>query len=77
MVMRMRGYRIVEACNVRDHTKFELIKGMETMMIQFLLFQVLEKALHNSIIIRMIFSRVGLNHIWSVNFLAEISAGKL
>ena len=53
--MRMRSERIVETVDILKNAQFEFIKGRVSSAVGFFFFQVLEKALHYSIIIGMPF----------------------
>ena len=54
--MRMRSERIVETVDILKNAQFEFIKGRVSSEVGFFFFQVFEKALHYSIIIRMPFA---------------------
>ena len=55
--MRVRSERIVKAVNVLKNAELQFIERRISSVIGFFLFQILEKAFHYSIIIRMTFSR--------------------
>lgn len=76
-IMRMRTKRIVEAGDVRKQTLLQLIDGLKMPAIQLLLLQILEKTLHNGVIVWMPLCREGLNHVEAIDFLAKIGRGEL
>ncbi len=55
MVMGMWSDGIVEAVDVGNEALLELIDGLKRTAVQFFLFQILEKAFHDRIVIRMPF----------------------
>ena len=60
--MRVRSERIVKAVNVLKNAEFQFIKGRIVSAIGFFLFQILEKAFHYRIVIRMTFNRKRLSN---------------
>ena len=77
MIVGVRSAGIVEARNIRDQALFELLNRLEVAPIQFLFFQILEKALHDSVVIGMALGRKGLDHPQFVDDLTEVPGSKL
>ena len=55
----------------------ELVNGLEAAAIQFLFFQILEKALHDSVVIGVALGREGLDYSQFIDNLAEVPGSKL
>ena len=77
MIVRVRSAGVVEARDIGDQALLELVKGLEATAIQFLLFQILEKALHDSVVIGVALGGKGLDHTQLVDDLAEVPGSKL
>lgn len=67
MVVGVRPAGVVEAGDIGEKTLLELIKGLEAAPVQLLFFQILEKALHDSVVIGVAFGRKGLDHSQIIN----------
>ena len=77
MVVGVGPYGVVEAGDIGEQTLFELVKGLEASLVQLLFFQILEKALHNSVVVRMAFGGKGLDHPQFINDHSEVPGSKL
>lgn len=62
MIMGVGSECVVEAGDIGQQTRLELVNSLEAAAVQFFLFQILEKALHNSVVIGMAFGGKGLDH---------------
>lgn len=77
MVMGMWSLDVIKAGDIGQQTLFELSDSLEIAAVQFLLFQILEEALHNRVVIRMALGGEGLDHSQLVDNPAEIRGGEL
>lgn len=77
MVVGVRPAGVVEAGDIGEKTLLELVKGLEVASVQLLFFQILEKALHDSVVIGVAFGRKGLDHSQIINEHSKVPGGKL
>ena len=77
MVVGMRSAGVIEAGNIGYQTLLELLNGLEAAAIQFLFFQILEKALHDSVVVGMTLSGKGLDHSQFIDGFAKVAGSKL
>ena len=75
--MRMRTKGIVEASNIGKKALLQVVQGGKAATIEFFQLQELEKALHNSIVIRMTLSGKRLYHVQPIQFFAKIRRSEL
>jgi hypothetical protein len=76
-IMGMGADRIVEAGDIGNETLFELLDGLIAAIVQLFLLEILEKALHNSVIVGVTLGGKGLDHPQLVNDLAKICRSEL
>lgn len=76
-IVGMGSDGVVEAGNIGQQTLLKLFNGLITASVQFLFFQILEKALHDGVIIGMALGGKRLDHPQSIDFLPEVSGSKL
>lgn len=77
MVMRMGSSDVVETRNIGYQALLELLYCLVIAPVQFLLFQILEKAFHDRIVIRVALGGKGLNHPQFIDHLAEVPGSEL
>ena len=77
MVVGVRPAGVVEAGDIGEKTLLEQVKGLEAASVQLLFFQILEKALHDSVVIGVAFGRKGLDHSQIINEHSEVPGSKL
>lgn len=75
--MGVGSFGVVETGDVGEQAMLKLVNGLEAAPVQFFFFQILEKALHNSVVIGVAFSGKGLDHPQFIDHLAEVSGSKL
>lgn len=68
---------VVEARNIGQQTLLKFLNGLIATSVQFLFFQILEKALHDGVVIGMALGRKRLNHPQLIDFFPEVSGSKL
>lgn len=68
---------VVESRDIGQQTLLELLDSQKAAPVQFLFFQILEKALHNSVVIGVALGGKGLDHLQFVDDLAEVPGSKL
>ena len=68
---------VVEAGDIGHQALLELLDGPVVAPVQFLFFQILEKALHDSVVIGVALGGKGLDHPQLVDHLAEVPGSKL
>lgn len=76
-IVGVRSAGVVEAGDIRHQALLKLLNGLEAAAIQFFFFQILEKALHDSVVIGVTLSRKGLDHRQFINDLTEVPGSKL
>ena len=75
--MGLRPAGVVEGRDIGEQTELELLNSLETTAVQLLFFQILEKALHDIIVIRVTLGGKGLDHPQLIDDLAEVPGSKL
>lgn len=75
--MRVRSAGVIEGGDIGYQTELELLNRLEAAAVQLLFFQILEKALHNSVVIRVPLSGKGLDHPQFIDDLTEVPGSKL
>ena len=74
--MGVRSDRVIKSGNVRNWALLLLLHRLKMPAVQFFFFQVFEEAFHYGIVIRVSFSRKGLNHAERINHFTEIRESK-
>lgn len=77
MVVGVRPAGIVEARDIGQQAAFKLLNGLEAAPVELLFFQILEKALHNGVVIGVAFGGKGLDYAKFIDCFSEISGSKL
>lgn len=77
MVMRMGPSGVVEAGNIGYQALLELLYRLVIASVQFFLFQIFEKALHDRIVIGVALGGKGLDHPQFIDHLAEVPGSEL
>lgn len=72
-MMRMGSERVIDAVDILKNSKLQFIKRGIGSAVGLLGLEVLEKAFHNSVVIRMALCRKGLNYAGQVEMLAEFT----
>lgn len=77
MVMGVGSAGVIETGNVGRQALLELLDGLVIAPVQLLLFQILEKALHDRIVIGVALGGKGLDHPQFIDHLAEVPGSEL
>ena len=77
MIVGVRPASVVESGNIGQQALLELFNGLEAAAVQLLFFQILEKALYDSVVIGMAFSGKGLYHSQFIDNPAKVPGSKL
>ncbi len=77
VIMGVRPAGIIEGRDIGEQTALKLLNSLETAAVQLLFFQILEKALHDSIVIRVALGGKGLDHPQLIDDLSEVPGSKL
>jgi hypothetical protein len=75
--MGVRPAGVIEGRDIGEQTELELLNSLEAAAVQLLFFQILEKALHDSVGIRMPLGGKGLEPPQFIDDLAEVPGSKL
>lgn len=77
VIMGVGAARVIKPCNIGNQALLQLLQSAKMSSIQFLLFEIFEKTLHYSVIVRMPFLGKGLDHVQGVQLFSEVCGGKL
>lgn len=77
VIMGMGADGVVKPCDIGNQALLQLLHGPEMSSVQFLLFEIFEKTLHHSIIIRMPFLGKGLDHVQGIQLFSKVRGGEL